>query len=252
MPETVPDLLASAVDAHGGAERWAAVAELRFRLRVRGNILAFRGRSPRWRTLDVVLDTTRVHARLSPFPRVGAVGVLDGKTVRIEDESGRILSERTDAERQSRRAFFWDDLDELYFFAYSFWNYATTPFLLAWPGVETHELAPLASSVGPLRRLHARFPPTIPTHCPQQTFVFGPDGLLRRLDYTADVFGALARGAHLCERHQTFDGIVIPTYRRVVPRPVGLWTLPGPLAMEGWIDEVEVVRAGETDPVDVL
>lgn len=74
---------------------------------------------------------------------------------------------------------------------------------------------------------------------------FGEDGLLRRLDYTADVFGALARGAHLCEAHKTFDGVVIPTYRRVIPRPVGRWTLPGPYAMEGWIDEVKVVRRSE-------
>lgn len=245
MSDTIPDLLALAIEAHGGAERWATVTELRFRLRVRGNILAFRGRSPRWRTLDVALDTTRIHARLKPFPRSGTIGVLDGKTVRIEDESGQVLHERTEAERESRRAFLWDDLDELYFFAYAFWNYATTPFLLAWPGIECHELAPVASPTGPLRCLHAQFPLSIPTHCLEQTFYFGEDGLLRRLDYTADVFGVLARGAHLCERHKAFGGIVIPTYRRVIPRPVGRWTLPGPLAMEGWIDEVEVVSRSE-------
>ncbi|MEO0556608.1 MAG: hypothetical protein AAF170_00350 [Bacteroidota bacterium] len=242
MPETAPDLLALAIEAHGGADRWASVSELRFQIRVRGNIVASRGRSRHLRVFEATFRTDQVHARLAPYPHPGCAGVFDGTTAWIEDEHGQVLHERTEAERIRRRSLRWDDLDELYFFAYAFWNYTTTPFLLAWPGVECRELAAVASPTGPLRRLHARFPPGIPTHCEEQTFYFGTDGLLCRLDYTADVFGPLARGAHLCEAHAVFDGLVIPTYRRVLPRPVGRWTLPGPLAMEGWVDAVDVVR----------
>lgn len=242
MRETASDLLTWAIEAHGGVGLWSSISELRFQVRVRGNILVSKGRSPRLRTFEATFRTGCVHAQLDPFPQPGFVGVLDGATVWIEDGAGQRLRERTEAERARRRVLRWDDLDELYFFAYAFWNYATTPFLLAWPGMEGTELEPTASPEGLLRRLHIRFPPEVPTHCPEQTFFFTTDGLLARLDYTANVFGPLARGAHLCMEHQTFDGLVVPTYRRVIPRPIGLWTLPGPSAMEGWVDAVEVVR----------
>ena len=242
MPKTAPDLLALALDAHGGADRWAAVAGLRLRLRVGGRVLALRGRSPRPRTLDVHLDARRVRARLAPFPRGGLVGVLDEHTARVEDAEGQVLRERTAAERAARRSPLWDDLDELYFLGYALWNYGTTPFLLAGPGFRLRELPPVAGPAGPLRRLRARFPPSVPTHCRDQTFYFGPDGLLRRLDYTADVFGPLARAAHFCREPRVFSGLVVPTHRRVVPRTVGPWALPGPAVMEGWVDGVEVVR----------
>lgn len=242
MRETAPNLLARALDAHGGADLWDSVAELRLRVRVRGNILAFRGRSPRTRSLNVTIDARRVRARLTPFPREGLVGVLDGHSVRLEDEGGGVLHERTAEERANRRTLLWDDLDELYFLAYSFWNYGTTPFLFDWPGFCLHELPPTSGPGGPLRRLRVRFPASVPTHCPEQTFYFGPDGLLRRLDYTADAFGPLARGAHFCRGHRSFSGLVVPTERRVVPRPVGGLTLPWPSAMEGRVEEVEVIR----------
>ena len=242
MPETAPDLLALALDAHGGADRWAAVAELRVRLRVGGRVLALRGRSPRPRALDVHLDARRVRARLAPFPHDGLAGVLDGHTARVEDGDGRVLRERTAAERAARRSPLWDDLDELYFLGYALWNYGTTPFLLAGSGFQTRELPPVAGPGGPLRRLRVRFPPSVPTHCREQTFYFGPEGLLRRLDYTADVFGPTARAAHFCREPRTFSGLVVPTHRRVVPRPVGRWALPAPALMEGWVDSVEVVR----------
>jgi hypothetical protein len=46
--------------------------------------------------------------------------------------------------------------------------------------------------------------------------------MLKRLDYTTDVFGAV--GAHYCYDPVTFDGIVIPTLRHMVRR-----TPDGPL-----------------------
>ena len=247
MSETASDLLALALDAHGGVDLWDSVSELRVGLHVRGNILAFRGRSPRARRLDVTIDPVRVRARLVPFPDAGLVGVLDGRTVRIEDEEGRVLRQRTAGDRRARRARLWDDLDELYFLAYSFWNYGTTPFLFRRPGFGLRELSPVPGPDGPLRRLRVRFPDSVPTHCPEQTFYFGTRGLLRRLDYTAEAFGAWARGAHPCRDYRSFSGLVVPTERRVVPRPIGRWTLPWPPAMEGRVDSVEVIRSSPAE-----
>ncbi|MFQ5898028.1 MAG: hypothetical protein ACE5JN_07255 [Candidatus Methylomirabilia bacterium] len=46
----------------------------------------------------------------------------------------------------------------------------------------------------------------------------GAAGLLRRLDYTAEVFGHWAKAAHYCWEHKEFSGLVIPTRRKVFPR----------------------------------
>jgi hypothetical protein len=89
--------------------------------------------------------------------------------------------------------------------------------------------------------LRVTYPPAFPTHSRQQTFYFDDQWLLRRLDYTAYVFGEWTRGAHYCEDHKNFDGLIFPTHRVVYPRlpsghPLRLFSV-----MEGWVEDVEVV-----------
>src|SRR5262249_48949965 len=98
------------------------------------------------------------------------------------------------------------------------WNYLSCPFLFAEPGFDVRELPPWDEAGERWRRLAVVFPPHIPTHCREQTFYFDARGLLRRLDYTPDVLGSLARAAHYCFDHRNFAGLVVPTRRRVVPR----------------------------------
>lgn len=62
--------------------------------------------------------------------------------------------------------------------------------------------------------LHVEFPSSIATHTAKQTFYFGEDGLLRRLDYNVDVNVGVAV-AHYVSGYRTFEGIQIPTRRRV-------------------------------------
>ena len=59
-----------------------------------------------------------------------------------------------------------------------------------------------------------RVPPSIATHSTEQTFYFGDDGLLRRLDYNVDVNVGVAI-AHYVGEYKTFEGIRVPTQRRV-------------------------------------
>ena len=121
--------------------------------------------------------------------------------------------------------FDWDELDFVYFVGYASWNYFTTPWMLALPGVELEEL--------PGRRLRATFPPSIPTHSRRQTFHLAGDGTLARLDYTAEVFGRWARAAHACREPKRFGPVVAPTRRRVTPRVAGR-PMPGPTLV--WIE----------------
>ena len=57
----------------------------------------------------------------------------------------------------------------------------------------------------------------IASHNPTQVFCFGPDGLLRRHDYTMELVGDVAI-ADYTDDHQVFGGISFPTLRRAVGR----------------------------------
>ena len=46
-------------------------------------------------------------------------------------------------------------------------------------------------------------------------------GLIVRHDYTAEAFGRWARGAHRSYDFKSFEGLPVPTRRRVRPRPFG-------------------------------
>jgi hypothetical protein len=79
-----------------------------------------------------------------------------------------------------------------------------------------------------------RFPDDVPTHSRDQVFYFDESGRLMRLDYTAEAFGSWAKAAHYCFDHEQFDGILIPTRRRVFPRRRDNRPRPRPTLV--WID----------------
>jgi hypothetical protein len=142
--------------------------------------------------------------------------------VRIESlEDGSRLSLRTDPRSNfpgGRRLLWWDDLDFLYFTAYAIWGYTCAPYTFLWPGVETRELEPWQQDGETWRRLEVTYPDGFHTHSRRQIYYFDSRGLLRRNDYTAEVFGSFARSAHMCYEHRDFDGLVFPTKRRVYSR----------------------------------
>ena len=58
-------------------------------------------------------------------------------------------------------------------------------------------------------------------HHKQQTYRFDDAGLLRRLDYPVDILGG-GPAVHYPSQYREFDGIMVPTRRRVyVRRPDG-------------------------------
>jgi hypothetical protein len=132
----------------------------------------------------------------------------------------------------------WNELQELYFASYAFWNYFTAPFLLVLPGVEVEEIETHNEDGETWRQLSVIFPPEIPTHSARQTFYFNDKGLLQRLDYATDVAGGVA--SHYCFDHVAFDGIVVPTFRRVVPRKPEGPIIHGPTAVLIVISDVSL------------
>lgn len=223
-----------ALAAQRGAAAVAAGRPLHVRLRIRGNLLAARLRSPFVRPYELVVDTRRPHATLRPFHRPNRAGVFDGDRVAIE-ENGAVVRERDGARAHARGHLRWDELDLLYFLGYALWNYAMTPYCFTWPGFVVRELEPWQG----LDRLEVTYPAGFPTHAPVQTFYIDGDGLVVRLDYVAEVFSDSALGAHLLEGHRDFGGFVFPTHRHV--RLIGAGNQPRrwfPAAMEGWVDDV--------------
>jgi hypothetical protein len=61
-----------------------------------------------------------------------------------------------------------------------------------------------------------RFPPDIATHSPNAVFYYDAFGMQRRMDYVAEVNNSFLVG-HYTGHHQNFDGLVMPTRRRMVP-----------------------------------
>jgi hypothetical protein len=229
-----PELLDRALAAHGGLERWEQATEVR--ATVHGSGLLFLARGQRDPGGSFVARAHEPHVVAERFDRPGWRGISTPDRVRIETLDGALVDERADpraAFRHSlRRQLRWDDLDLLYFAGYAMWNYLTAPFLLARPGVQTRQLDD--------HRLAVMFPFGIPTHSREQVFHFGDDGLLQRLDYTADVVGPYAKAAHLCFDHAVVDGITMPTRRRVVPRGPRGRPLRGPALVALELSELAV------------
>jgi hypothetical protein len=232
------ELLAAALAAHGGAERFGRAVSLHARVRLRGNILATKLRSPLERSYLLELDPRRPRARVAPFHREEREGLFDGDRVAIL-EDGREIRSRAGARAHARATRVWDELDLLYFVGYALWNYLLTPVYFQWPDFGLRELEPWRG----LRRLEVTYPEAFPTHCPVQVFYFDGDARLVRLDYVAEVLGDRVRGAHLCEDHRRLGGVVVPTHRTVYALGRGLEPLRWlPRAMEGWLEDVTVVE----------
>ena len=222
-------LIERVLDAHGGLDRWAAASGLELRYRAGGLAFASKMRGLRVRPWHARVELGRPHSVLEDFPGPGRRGMLDGGDVRIEN--GGAVERRDDARaafRSPRRLVRWDDLDLLYFSAYAIWGYATFPFHLTLPGVDVEEAGE--------RHLRVSYPPGWPVHSREQEFHFDERGLLVRNDYTAEVIGGWAHAVHLCGEHREFDGLVLPTRRRVHPRATKLVTL---VRIE--IDDVKVL-----------
>jgi hypothetical protein len=169
------------------------------------------------------VSTREPQAVLSPYPGEGRRGVFEGDRVRIETTDGEVLEERTNprAAFGGRRNLWWDDLDLLYFASYALWGYVTAPFLFVREGFVVEDEEPWREGGETWEGIRVTFPPDIPAHSQQQSYWFGPDGLIRRNDYTAEVFGPWAKAAHYCWDYRDFGGFMVPTRRAAMPRGPG-------------------------------
>jgi hypothetical protein len=227
-------LLDDAIEAHGGRRRWGKAKEISAHVHSGGLLMRSKLKGGLFSDYGLSVVTDRQSAVLQPYPKTGRTGVVEGDSVRILDQDGSVLAERD----HPREDFFglsglakkawWNHLDALYFAGYAMWNYLNIPFVFEWDGFEMEEGEGIEVDGEPWRRLDVTFPDGLHTHSREQTFYFDSEGLLRRHDYAPEVVASFARGCHFSYDHKTFDGLVFPTRRRVVPLAPGGRPLPGP------------------------
>jgi hypothetical protein len=215
----VNDLTDFVIEAHGGLDRYRRFTSATARFRTGGALWAVKGRPGILAEAEVRVDLREQRASHSPFPAPGLRTSFTAQRVAIESDTGEVQAERLDP----RAAFAghtlhtpWDDLHVAYFAGYAMWTYLTAPFSFASPGFRTEQLSPVQEEGQTWQRLKVTFPDHVATHCREQTFHFDESGLLRRHDYTAEVINA-GPAAHYCSGHREFNGIMVPTRRRVHP-----------------------------------
>jgi hypothetical protein len=99
----------------------------------------------------------------------------------------------------------WDDIHVAYFSGEALWTYLTTPFLYTYNGFKSEEIASILAEGETWRRLKVTFPDYVKSHTREQISCFGPDGLLRRPDYTVDILGG-ATGLNFASRVYAWEG----------------------------------------------
>jgi hypothetical protein len=168
---------------------------------------------------DVVITASTAEERLvMDFPGRDKRSIFEPTRIVIETAAGELIEARDNpvAHFAGQTAETpWDDIDVAYFSGEALWTYLTTPFLFSYPGVSVREEPePWREDGEQWRRLRVTLPDDIASHTREQLFHFGPDGLLRRHDYTVDILGDTA-GANYALELREVDGIVVSTKRRI-------------------------------------
>jgi hypothetical protein len=207
------------LDAHGVA-RWKSARTIEGDMSITGLLWARKGWPDALKEVSVTADTDQQQVSYQPFTKPDWRSVYRPDAVAIETSDGKSIKNRVNP----RAAFqghavetAWDDLHLAYFSGYAIWNYLNTPFLFLLPGFRTEEIEPWDEHGEKRRRLKVTFPDSVATHCPEQVFHVGGDGLISRVDYSAVVTGGIPT-AHYMSGYRDFDGIRIATTRRAYRR----------------------------------
>ena len=210
------ELLNLAVRAHGGLDRWRQIRSIRVAASITGAIWFVKGQGDALR--DVVLTADTATERLSvEFPGQDKRALFEPQRISIEQMDGKLLVDRNNPEDffvGQQRNTPWDDIHVIYFVGEALWTYLNVPFLYTEADFITEEIAPIEVDGEVWRRLQVTFPPRIKSHTRTQISCFGPDGLLRRHDYTVDILGG-ATGLNYATEYRDVGGLVIPTRRRI-------------------------------------
>jgi hypothetical protein len=237
-------LLERAVDAHGGLDRWNQFTALEAKLSIGGAIWSSKQQPGLLTNVTYEIETHEERLTIDGFSGRGRrlafvpdklqLETIDGKTIEARDNPRSAFAGQT-AETP------WDRLHAGYFASYALWTYLNSPFLYTYPGFITEEIESWRENGEVWRRLKITFPETVASHTREQITHFGPDGVMRRHDYTVDVLGG-ATGANYTTDYRDFQGIKIPTRRRVYAYDAQMKKQPEPVLVSIDIEHVTLKR----------
>jgi hypothetical protein len=214
------ELVDLAVEAHGGPRRWAEISRFRLAMSIRGAIWAMKGKPGLLDDVTVEGQTRQQALKITPFPHPGQYATWAPDRETIEADDGTLLDERADPAASfagHTRQTPWDDFHVVYFASEANWNYAVAPFIFSRPDFATEEIEPWREDGQVWRTLLVTYPEDVVAHCRRQTYYFDDAGLLRRIDYAVDILGG-GPAVHYPSDYREFDGIMVPTRRRVYVR----------------------------------
>ena len=219
MSNQLIPLLKDVTDAHGGLDRWRRFQGVASTIVTGGELWDIKRVKLLLTPRRVTSEFCRQWTRETPFGEAGSTMTWTPQHVEIADSKGMIIDQRDNGRDAFDRSFSgpWDRLNLAYFSGCAMWTYLATPWVLAEPGYEAREIAPIVHKGETLRGLAVRFPEDVHTHCREQRFYFGKDGLLRRQDYHVDLW-ADAPVAHFVSDYVDVNGLKYPTRRSAFAR----------------------------------
>src|SRR5271169_6158530 len=205
------ELLNLAVKAHGGLDRWNKVKAIKVAASITGAIWYVKGK-PDFLKNVVLTAQTRNERVTIDFPGQDKRAVFEPNRIVIERVDGTLVKARDNPEKSfegQHRETPWDDIQVAYFVGEALWTYLNTPFLYTHDGFLTEEIPSIQVDGETWRRLKVTFPDYVKSHTREQISCFGPDGLLRRHDYTVDILGR-ATGLNYASEYRDVGGLIFP------------------------------------------
>lgn len=225
------DLLALAVEAHGGLLRWNEFKTLKAELSVGGAIWHVKQQPGLLTDKIFEIDTHAERLTITPFTASDRRSVFVPNRLMLETLDGTAIESRDDPEASFAGQTLetaWDKFHVAYFASEALWTYLTSPFLYTYARFECEEIEPWHENGEVWRRLKVTFPDDIASHTKTQITHFGPDGLMRRHDYTVDILGG-ATGANYPSDYRDFQGMKMPTKRRIYAYDQTMQKVPEPM-----------------------
>jgi len=210
------ELLSLAVKAHGGLDRWNKVKSVKVSASITGAIWFLKSRGDALKNVEMTIDT-KVERVVTDFPGQNKRSIFEPNCIVIQKVDGTRIESRGNPEESfkgQQRETPWDDIHVAYFAGEALWTYLNTPFLYTYKGFESEEIPSIQAEGETWRRLKVTFPDYVKSHTREQISCFGPDGLLRRHDYTVDILGG-ATGLNYASEYRDVDGIIVPAKRRI-------------------------------------
>ncbi len=236
-----PDLLAEAVNAHGGLARWSDLAVLRARASLGGTIWDMKIAPNLLTEVTVSLFPRHQLVEIAPFLEARAVARWTPGEVSI-DSAGRQAADRCALPRSpvpdsdpDRR---WDRTEVAEYLATGLWRLLTRPFWLAASGAEARAIDPSRDEYRALRRFAVR--DTARPGPPPDTddvYYLDEDGLIRRHDFEPARI-ALGRVAICSESYERVHGLMIATRHRAYLLDARARRLLRPVL--AWVDLADV------------